>query len=149
VAYVDAVLAALNHVYGNATRALRSSHAVSAEVKTDLRSIFNDPLYDQQVDAAKLSLQGVINNVRSHPGDLKTTVSRLLTASTSCIFVKTQTDFSSAFIHTTPEPASEYFELAPKQPDDDPSNLNPTRWAFAKSLAYRTPTSIASTCPSA
>jgi hypothetical protein len=148
-AYVNAVLVVLNHVYGNATRDLRTSLAVSPMVKTDLRSIFNDPLYEQQVHAATLSLQGVINNVRSQPGDLKTTVLRLIAASNTCIFAETKTDFSAAFIHPTPEPASEYFELARKQSGDDPNHLNPTPWAFAVSLAYLSPTSAASTCPSA
>jgi hypothetical protein len=148
VAYVNAVLTALNHVYGNATRDLRSTHTVTPTVKLYLRSIFNDPLYNQQVNAASLSLQGVINNVRANPGDLKTTVSRLITASENCIFVQTKTDFSQAFIHPTPQPASEYYELAPKQSGDDPGNLNPTPWAFAANLAYLTPTSVASTCPS-
>jgi hypothetical protein len=149
VSYVNEVLAVLNHVYGDATRSLRSSHSVSTAVKTDLRSIFNDPLYDQQVHAATLSLHGVIDNVRPDPGDLKTSVLRLITASATCIFVQTKTDFSSAFIHPTPQPASEYFELAPKQSGADPQHLNPTPWAFAVNLAYRSPTSAASTCPSA
>jgi hypothetical protein len=149
VAYVNAVLSALDHVYGDATRDLRSAHMVTPAVKTNLRSIFNDPLYDEQVHAASLSLEGVINNVRADPGDLKTTVSRLITASRDCIFVETKTDFSEAFIHPTPQPASEYYELAPKQPGGDPGNLNPTPWAFAANLAYLTPTSAASTCPSA
>ena len=68
-AYVNAVFAVLNHVYGDATRSLRASHAVTSGVKTDLRVIFNDPLYSAQVQAATLSLSGAIANVRPDVGD--------------------------------------------------------------------------------
>jgi hypothetical protein len=149
VAYVNAVLAVLNHVYGNATRALRVTHSVSTDVKSDLRAIFNDPLYAQQVHAATLSLKGVINNVRADPGDLRTVVIRLITGSPTCIFVETKTNFSAAFIHPTPQPASEYYELAPKQHAENPQGINPTPWAFAVNSAYLTPTSVATTCASA
>jgi hypothetical protein len=147
VAYVNAVFAVLNHIYGNATRVLRATHAVTPEVKADLRAIFNDPLYAEQVQAANLSLrQGVINNVRLHPGDLRTVVTRLIRASSSCIFAETKTDFSAAFVHATPQPAAEYFALSAKKSDSQLNNINPTPWAFAANEAYLSPTTVADPC---
>jgi hypothetical protein len=146
VAYVNAVLAVLNHIYGNATRTLRATHEVNADVKADLRAIFNDPLYSQQVEGATLSLQGAINNVRPTAGDGLTVVKSLITASPVCIFVETTTTLSAVLVHTTPTAASEYYELAPKQHGSDPGDLNPTPWSFAFNVAYLTPTKVQSQC---
>jgi hypothetical protein len=146
VAYVNAVLAVLNHIYGNATRSLRSDHAVTPQVKADLRSIFNDPLYTEQVQTASESLRGPINNVRSNSGDGVTVVKTLISRNSSCIFVETTTTLAAVLVHVTPSPASEYYELAPKQPGDDPDGLNPTPWAFAFNVAYLTPTTVQDRC---
>jgi hypothetical protein len=146
VAYVNAVLIALNHIYGNATRTLRSSHAITPEVMRDLRSIFNDPLYDQQIQAAKISLQGAIDNVRPNAGDGTTVVTHLISASPACIFVETSTDLSRVLVHPTPRAASEYYELAPKDSQNNTSTLNPTPWAFAYNSAFLTPTNVKDPC---
>jgi hypothetical protein len=146
VAYVNAVLVALNHVYGNATRALRSSHAITPQVMRDLRSIFNDPLYNQQIQAAGVSLHGAIDNVRPNAGDGTTVVTHLISASPRCIFIETSTDLSRVLVHLTPQAASEYYELAPKNSKNDGSRLNPTPWAFAYNSAFLTPTNVKNQC---
>jgi hypothetical protein len=146
VAYVNAVFAVLNHVYGNATRSLRASHAITASAKEDLRAIFNDPLYSTQVQAATLSLKGAINNVRPDAGDGSTVVTKLLNATPSCVFAETRTDLSAVLVHPTPSAASEYYKLAPKQPSADPHDLNPTPWAFSFNAAYLTPTTLSNQC---
>ena len=120
-AYVNAVFAVLNHVYGDATRNLRASHAVTTEVKTDLRAIFNDPLYSEQVQAATVSLSGAISNVRPDAGDGVTIVKKLIAATPNCVFVQTETNLSSVLIHPTPSAAAEYYELVRKQRSADPN----------------------------
>jgi hypothetical protein len=149
VAYVNAVLAVLNHVYGNATRALLATRQITAEVKADLRSIYNDPAYEQQLSAAQLSLTSVIANVRPRPGDPAIRVKRLMSATATCVFFEATTDLSKVLIHPTPSAASEYFELGLKQLGGDPSELNPTPWAISFNVAYLTPTAVNSRCPSA
>ena len=145
-AYVNAVFAVLNHIYGNATRSLRSAHTVTPEVKEDLRAIFNDPLYGEQIQAATLSLNGAVNNVRSNAGDGTTVVTKLITATPSCVFVETETDLSSVLVDPTPSAASEYYKLSLKQSSADPHDLNPTPWSFAFNVAYRTPTTVQNQC---
>ncbi len=147
VAYVNSVFVVLNHVYSNAERELASTRQVNAEVRADLRAIFNDPAYDQQVQAAEASLkQGVINNVRPDGGDAETVVDRLITGTSACIFVETTSDPSALFVEPVLEPASEYFELLLKQPGADPLGLNSTPWAYGADEVFLKPTSVASKC---
>jgi hypothetical protein len=146
VTYVNAVLKTLFHVYGNATRTLATTRQVSTDVKADLRSIYNDPAYEQQLAAAQLSLRGVINNVRGDAGDPITVVKRLVSESSRCIFFEASTNLSLVLIHPTPAAASEYYELAPKDAGNDPLHLNPTPWAVSYNVAFLTPTTVPSRC---
>ncbi len=150
VAYVNSVLAALAHDNSDAARAFSDSRSINAVVTTDLRAIFNDPAYAQQIQDLVQSLrQGIISEVRPNGGDLKITVTRLITGTSSCIFVETTSDTSALFVHPSPPPASEYFELQPKQAGADPKHLNPTPWSFAYDEVFFTPTSAPSRCASA
>lgn len=137
-AYVNAVLADLNHVYGNATRALVATKAVTPAVREDLRAIFNDPLFAQQLSEATQSLSGPIQNVRSDPGDGTITVRRLIRSSGTCIFVETETNLSTVLVRPSPSPVAEYYELDLKQKGIDPNHLNPTPWAFGYNVDFFT-----------
>jgi hypothetical protein len=44
-------------------------------------------------------------------------------------------------------PALEYWELQPKQTDDDPNHLNPTPWAFSLNQVFLTSTTEQDPCP--
>lgn len=146
-AYVDAVFKVLNHIDGNVTRLLAAQHFVSPAVRQDYRAIYNDPMYQSELAAADESLQqGVIENVRPDAGDATTSVVRLISASAKCIFVETRTDLSAVFIQQRPMPASEYYELSPKQHGADPLRLNPTPWAISFNVAYLQPTDAQTRC---
>jgi hypothetical protein len=147
VAYVNAVFAALNHINGNAVRALVASREVTPTVEMYLRAVYNDPLYAQEVKIARESIAGSLANVREPPGDLVTTVTRLISHSAACVFVQTRTDFSRVLIHPEPPAASEYFALTPKQPGSDPYHQNPTPWELKFNADYQTSTTIPSQCP--
>ena len=146
-AYVNAVFKVLNHIDGNATRLLAAERVVTPAVRSDYRAIFNDPMYPTELASAGESIQqGAIENVRSDAGDAVTTVVQLVTASSRCIFAQTRTDLSEGFIQPRPRPASEYYELAPKQRGSDPERLNPTPWAISYNVAYLQPTEANSPC---
>ena len=144
--YVNAVFKVLNHINGNAVRALLTASQVTPEVQTDLRAIFNDPLYQQELKIAGQSIQGDTSNVRKPPGDIQTVVVQLLDSSPTCIFVSTRSIFGAVLLHPTPPAASEYWMLKPKQADVDPSGLNPTPWSLSFNANYTTPTSIPDQC---
>ncbi|MBO0747978.1 MAG: hypothetical protein J2O47_06500, partial [Acidimicrobiaceae bacterium] len=87
-AYVNAVFAVLNHIWDNSLRAELTAANVTPQAIADLRAIFNDPLFDQELKIATQELPSGILNVRHPPGDQVTTVIRLLSSSSTCIFVK-------------------------------------------------------------
>jgi hypothetical protein len=147
VAYVNAVFAVLNHINGNAVRALVSSRELTPTVAMYLRAVYNDPLYAQEVKIARESIAGNLANVRVPPGDRLTTTRKLIAASPSCVFAETTTDFSAVLVHSTTPAAAEYYRLTPKQRNADPHRLNPTPWAISFNVAYLSPTSIPDQCP--
>lgn len=146
-AYVDAVFRVLNHINGNAARLIAGERQITSAAKEELRAIFADPVYADQVQAAQVSIaQGVIQNVNPAGGDAQTSVIHLISATSRCIFVETSTDLSSLLRTPTPKPASEYYELSPKQQRNDPSHINPTPWAISFNAAFESTTSIPSRC---
>lgn len=145
-AYVNAVFKVLDHIQGNATRALIAAHALTPTVKTDIRAIYNDPLYATELRIGSETLAGNLANLRKPPGDIKTTVVKLISASPSCIFVETSADYSAVLYKPGPPAASGYWTLRPKQRGIDPDHLNPTPWALSFNAVYLTPTSIPDQC---
>jgi hypothetical protein len=146
VAYVNAVFAALNHINGNAARLLVDDGQFTNNVRSILRAIYNDPLYEVEVRVFEQSLTNQLSNVRRPPGDRVTVVMHLLTASPKCIFVSTHSDLSAVQVTPTRAAASEYWELQPKQPGADPTRVNPTPWALSFNQAFITPTRIPTKC---
>ena len=146
-AYVDSVFVALNHVAGNATRALVASHLVSSQVVADLRAIFNDPLFQDQLTSARAALTtGGLSNVVQDPGDSVTSVKQVVSATPSCVFVQVWTDFSAVDVHPPSSPAVDYVELRLKPARDDPAHLNDTPWAISAEQVSTTPATVSSTC---
>jgi hypothetical protein len=144
-AYVDRVFVALNHINGDATRLLVTDRSVTRQVEADLRAIYNDPLYQQEVEVAQESLT-VLANARPNPGDAVTKVIRVISASPTCIFISASTDLSAVVIDPGPKIASEYWTLSPKQQGNDPLNLNPTPWALSYNVVFISPHEEADQC---
>jgi hypothetical protein len=145
-AYVNAVFVVLNHVQGNATRSLVATTSVNAAVMSDLRSIYNDPLYSREVEIAQQTLAGGLTDFLKPPGDIITTVDTLEFTSPTCIFVSTKSNFRSVVAHPSAPAASEYWRLSLKQPGSDVHHLNPTPWALSFNATYITATSIPNQC---
>lgn len=143
--YVNSVFAALNHINGDVSRLLVADDGLSESALTDLRAVYNDPLYSKEVAIARQSLS-YLANVRRPPGDVVTTVSRMVFASPRCIFVSTASDYSAVAISPGRRAADEYWELQPKAPGNDPSDINPTPWALAFNADYLTPTTLRNQC---
>ena len=146
-AYVNAVFRVLNHINGDASRALLAAGKVTPGVLTDLRAIFNDPLYAQEVKIAQQSIAGNLSNVRRPPGDTKTTVENLIWATSTCVFAMVLQDYSQVTVRPEPAAPPGYWGLEPKAQGDDPLHLNPTPWALSFNAVFPTPpTSIPNPC---
>jgi hypothetical protein len=146
VPYINAVLRVLNHINGDVSRSLLSNKQLTPQARVHLRAIYDDPLYAHELTIAEQSLRGNLSNVRKQPGDIMTTVRELISASTTCIFVETHSDYSLVLINSGQSAASEYFGLARKEPGIDPGHINPTPWALSFNATYLTPTTIPNQC---
>ena len=144
-AYVDAVFRVLNHIKGDATRELFAADAVDEKVRDDLRALFTDPLFAQEMANASASLKVNRSTLRQPIGDVLTHVRRVVSASSTCIFVETTSDFSAVDVRPG-RAASEYWALVPKPPTNDPELLNRTPWALSFNADYLTPTSVPDQC---
>lgn len=145
-AYVNAVFRVLNHINGDAVRALISERSVSPVVTADLRAIYGASLYSVEVKVFQTGLVQDTSNLRTPPGDRVTTVVSLLTSSPSCIFAETTSSLAAVEVHPTQSAASEFWELQPKSPSDDPSHLNPTPWVLTYNQDFQRPTRLQSLC---
>lgn len=145
-AYVNAVFDVLNHINGNAVRALLAAGSVTPTVQQDLRAIYSPPLYSVELNVFQNGLTQGRSNLRRPVGDRRTTVSRLLAAVPSCIFVETTSDLSAVELRPTAHAASEYWELQRKAASQDPQGLNPTPWSLSYNQDYSSPTSVPDPC---
>jgi hypothetical protein len=145
-AYVNSVLAALNHVNGDAVRSLLAAGKVTDTVRLDLRAVYNDPLYQHELSIADETLHGDLANIRRPPGDRSTTALNVISASQTCIFAKTESDFAKVVRDQSPRAGSEYFELTRTQPGTDPTRLNPTPWSMTFNTSYVAPKSVPNQC---
>jgi len=135
-AYVDAVFAVLDHVYGNAVRLMVATTNLPVQATVDLRAVFADPEYATELKIFHLELEQGFAHVRRPPGDRRTTVVRVLSASETCIFVQTKTSFRAVITDPAPETGTEYYALEKKSSANDPDRLNSTAWEIYYDVAY-------------
>ena len=146
IPYVDAVFKVLEHIDGNVSRNLLLTGRVTQQDLTDLRAIYGDPLYAQEVKIAQQSIGGDLSNVRRPPGDVLIKVLKIIHASKSCIFVSTQSNYSLVLINPGPPTASEYWMLTPKLEINDPITINPTDWSLSFNADFTAPTIVPDQC---
>lgn len=135
VGYLNAVLAKLDHVYGDAVREFVAKRDVTQAVNIRLRSIYNDPLYQEQLKIFSEALAQPFSNYRMPPGDPHTTVSRILTSSTSCVWLETQRDYGAVTVVTEPVAPSQYMAISAR-PSSRATTLNPTAWIITANVTY-------------
>jgi hypothetical protein len=145
-AYVDKVFAALNHVDGDASRMLVARRAVTLGVTTILRSIYNDPLFSEQVKIRSQSVQAPIPGLRHPLGDIRTSVVQLISSSPTCIFARTTSDYAGVLVDPGPPAGSEYFKLTRTQVGANAGHLNPTPWSLTFNAAFLKPTPVPDQC---
>ena len=129
-ATVDAILAGLDGVMGDAQRLLMRERRITPEVTDRLQAIYVGPELLNQIDAFRADVANGLVGIKDPPSNRVTTVSRLITVSPICIFVEVTRDYSPLTAGAAPRPASLYVVLVTKTEADDPRQLNPTPWAM-------------------
>src|SRR5919109_5443591 len=74
VAYVDRVMAALDHVYGDAIRTLATERTITEEFLDRLAAIYTPSEFDTAQDAWVTDVASGLKGLRDQPGDPTTTV---------------------------------------------------------------------------
>ncbi|MEN3314623.1 MAG: hypothetical protein V7605_857 [Acidimicrobiaceae bacterium] len=131
-AYVNKVLEGLDAAVGDIVRLVIATRQISPEVIDRLNALYINH------DDANLLLQGIQDvmrknfvNIRSNPGNEKSTVTEMITSSRACIFAKLSKDYSA--VTSTGDAATkvEWIGLKPSDSTKDPNDVNPTPWMIA------------------
>ena len=129
-AYLNKVFAALEHVDGDATRAVVANQDFVPDAAKRLRAIYAEEEFQNQVrlwvDLVNKGLAGF----KSPPGDRRTAIVDVHTATPQCVFVAVRRDYSGV-IGSVGAGRTNYVALRPLDLARDPSDLNPTPWAIA------------------
>ncbi len=137
VPYVNAVLAQLNHVYGNAQRIEIATKFLPPSIPPLLRAIFGDPQYARELNVFSQALQGnTLDGFKLDPPDPISTVTALTHGQAACIEAAVST-VDNAQKTGTAEPLALYVVLRPKLPANDPRRVNRTPWEIAYDLTQQ------------
>ena len=130
IPYVNRVLAGLDAVMGDATRELIRSRTITAEVYDRLRAIYgNNSLLQLVVEAIEEEMRKSFSGYKPNPGNRSSTVTRVVTAQSNCIFVRVQRDYSA--MSPQPNPSDpQWVALKPLERVRDFLGYNPTPWAM-------------------
>jgi hypothetical protein len=129
-AYVNRVLAGLDQVLGDATRLIIRSKTITSDAYDRLRATYlSNGLLQLVVDGIEEEARKGFNGYKPAPGNRLTTVTQVVTAQPSCIFVRVQRDYSA--MSPGPSPADpQWVALRPMDRSRDPNGHNLTSWAM-------------------
>ncbi|HWI02806.1 MAG TPA: hypothetical protein VNT52_03120 [Acidimicrobiales bacterium] len=129
--YVNRVLAGLDAQLGDVTRLLIRSGTFPEEAYDRLKAVYTDDQALQlKLDAFQSDLRRGFQDYKPSPGNKVTTVTRIITASASCIFVEVRRDYSAVALNSNVV-NPQWTALKPSDPSRDPRRYNDTRWALA------------------
>jgi hypothetical protein len=148
VAYVDAVLAKLNHVYGDATRSVVAAKKLTVPAIEDISAIYSVELGANEQLLFARSIATGQSSFRRVPGDPVTKVRKLIFASRSCIYARVRTDSDPALKHPVKPAADEFMGLR-RVPFGQGQGRNQTTWILFFDGETRTPSNIPNQCPGA
>lgn len=131
VAYVNRVLAGLDAAMGDVTRLLIRTKTFPPEAFDRLKAIYaTNDLLKLKLDGLQSDLERNFVDYKSTPGNKVSTVTRLLSAAATCIFVQVSRDFS-AVTERSDTVTSLWVALRPLDVTRDPKKYNLTSWALA------------------
>ena len=129
-AYVNRVLAGLDAVMGDVTRALIRTKMITPDAYDRLRAIYaNNNLLQLVVDVVEDDVRSGFRDYKPNPGNKTTTVSQVITSGPTCIFARVQRDFSA--VSTGADAVNpQWVGLKPLEQTRDPHGYNLTSWAM-------------------
>lgn len=128
VAYVEKVMEALDHVYGDAIRILAREREITKEFLEHLAAIYTPSQFEFTQRLWVRDVAAGLEGLRANPGDPRTAVLELLRAERRCILARVDRDFSPANSAPDRPTPQEYVALVPVI---DHARHNPTPWTIS------------------
>ena len=129
-AYVNRVLAGLDHSIGDIVRQVVTTKTFTRETEERFTAVYTGRHLQYQLDSILADLQGGLVNAKPSPGDQVTTVNRLITATPTCIFAEVHRDYSAVVIKESPLLSTQWVVLRPVEAVTA-RIYNPTGWLFS------------------
>ena len=129
VAYVNRVLAGLDAAIGDVVRLIIRAKTIPPEAIDRLKVIYVDPASLQlTIDSFQSDMRKGFSNYKTNPGNGTTNVTRLITATSNCIFAEIDRDYTA--VGNSPSPTAGREWVALKNVGAEERHYNPTDWAF-------------------
>jgi hypothetical protein len=125
-AYINVVLAGLDAAYGDILRMVVSTKTITREAVDRMTVLYAGDHRQRQLDLLARASDSGFSNYRQPPGNRKTLVSNLLTASSTCIFVEVARDYSDVALESTGKFRTQWLIIARESNSTSP--YNPTGW---------------------
>lgn len=128
-AYVEKVMAALDRVYGDAIRTLAAERQITQEFLSRLAAIYTPAEFEFAQGVWVRDVANGLPGLLPTPGDPKTTVQTLGSASATCVVAAVTRSFAAT--RETPDRATPqwYVALVPREPGG--LRHNPTPWLIS------------------
>jgi hypothetical protein len=129
-AYVNKVLAGLDHAVGDVTRQVLLEGSVGSGVKSRLAALYVADVLPLKITLFETVVQRGLSGYKENPGDRRSVVTELISVRPTCIFVRILSDGSEVVKLPDPRVAIQWVALVPRT-DADSQGYNPTPWVFA------------------
>ena len=130
-AYINRVLAGLDAAVGDVLRIVMRTKTIPPEAYDRLRAIYADPTFMQvKIDGYQRDIREQFKSYRPTPGNRASTVSRVISARPSCVFVEVRRDYSAVGLNPLAQLDKQWVGLRPLDTSRDPGGYNPTSWAL-------------------
>jgi hypothetical protein len=129
-AYVNRVLAGLDAAVGDIVRLIIRTKTIPVEAYNRLRSLYADPDFLQiKIDGYQRDIREEFRSYKANPGNRTSTVSKVITARPTCVFVQISRDYTAVGLAPLPELQVQWVGLRLSHPPADPT-YNPTPWSY-------------------
>lgn len=129
VAYVEKVMAALDHVYGDAIRILARERRITQDFLEHLAAIYAPEEFEFAQRIWVHDVASGLQGLRADPGDPRTEIQRLVTTRSDCVLFAARRDFSRT--RTTPDKPTPQWFVALKLRSVATTDHNPTPFVIA------------------
>lgn len=129
-AYVNRVLAWLDQFEGDIARHVMASRTLAPDDIARLKAIHaSDGAFQVALDAYQFDIRSGFAGALPNPGNLKTVVIQMLSAKSSCVYVKVDRDYSAVASNPNPSLAGpQWVALRRLNPPVSPYNV--TGWGY-------------------